>query len=580
MGPVTIHGNQFAQGGMPLQIISGAVHYFRVVPEYWADRLLKLRACGFNTLETYVAWNRHEPRPGVFDFGGILDIERYLGLAQEQGLMAIVRPGPYICSEWDLGGLPSWLLADGNMQLRCAYQPYLDAVDRFLDALMPRLVPLQASRGGPIIAMQVENEYGSYGSDKTYLAHLERGLRDRGFEGLLFTSDGATDWMLEGGTLPHILKVANFGSDPAGSFRKLREHQPEGPMMCGEFWAGWFDHWGEEHHKRDPEDAARCLDEMLAAGASASVYMFHGGTNFGFLNGANFSDRYEPTITSYDSDAALDEAGDPTPRYHAFCRVVAKYAPLPDIEIPGPSPKAAYGRVELTSQARLFDNLGALAQPVERPCPDPMELVGQDYGFILYRTTVRGPREALPLVLQDVHDRAQVFVEGESRGIIERSGPQEEIVLGFEPGEHTLEVLVENMGRINYGPLLHDRKGITRGVRLGNQFLYGWTIWPLPLDDLSGLSFLPRTDLSGPAFYRGTFRVGEPRDTFLATPGWTKGACFVNGFNLGRYWDKGPQRTLYVPAPLLRPGENEIIVFELHGADAPFVEFREAPDLG
>ena len=297
MHPVTIEGDQFIQDGRPIQIISGAIHYFRVVPEYWHDRLLKLRACGFNTLETYVAWNLHEPRRDQFNFSGICDIERYIRTAAEIGLNVIVRPGPYICSEWDLGGLPAWLLADADMRLRCNYRPYLDAVDSFFDALLPRLTPLQASKGGPIIAMQVENEYGSYGNDKDYLRYLQAGLISRGFEGLLFTSDGASDAMLQGGTLPDVLKVANFGSDPKGQFAKLREHQPEGPLMCGEFWAGWFDHWGEEHHRRDPQEVAGVLDEMLAMGASVNDYMFHGGTNFGFMNGANHFGTLEPCVT-------------------------------------------------------------------------------------------------------------------------------------------------------------------------------------------------------------------------------------------------------------------------------------------
>ena len=580
MKPVTIVGNDFVQDGQPLQIIAGAVHYFRVHPDLWEDRLRKLAWCGCNALETYVAWNVHEPRPDLFDFSGWQDLPRYLELAAELGLMCIVRPGPYVCSEWDLGGLPAWLLADPGMRLRCAYQPYLDAVDRFLDALLPRLVPLQASAGGPVVAMQVENEYGSYGNDKVYLAHLRDGLRARGFDGLLFTSDGPGDFMLEGGTLPDVHKVANFGSNPASAFAKLREWQPTGPLMCGEFWCGWFDHWTETHHGRPAEDAAGVLDEMLGMGASTSIYMFHGGTNFGFFNGANHGNGYEPTISSYDDDAPLSEAGDLTPKYHAFRDVIGKYRPLPAGPAPADSTKRAYGEVALTERADLLANLDRLSTPVHSATPDPMESVGQDFGFILYRTEVIGPRDELPIVLQECHDRAQVFVDGEYLGVIYRNDTEPTVTTAFGPGPHQLDLLVENMGRVNYGFELHDRKGITLCARHGQQFLFGWDIYPLLLEDLTRLQFAPVDCLTGPAFFRGTFTVDEPADTFLAVPGFTKGNCWLNGFNLGRHWAVGPQRTLYIPAPLLKTGENELIVLELHETTSAKVELRDAPDLG
>jgi beta-galactosidase len=578
---LSVEGDQFVVDGQPARILSGAIHYFRVVPEYWYDRLAKLKACGLNTVETYVPWNMHEPQPGNFRFEGMLDIERFIRIAAELELMVIVRPGPYICSEWDLGGLPPWLLADPGMRVRCSYTPYLQAVDRYLDALLARLVPLQASHGGPIIAMQVENEYGSYGSDKEYLRYLEQAMRARGIDVLLFTSDGPSDSMLQGGTLPHLLKTANFGSNAKGAFAKLREHQPTGPLMCCEYWNGWFDHWGEKHHTRDAQDAAKALDNILALGGSVNLYMFHGGTNFGFMNGANHSgSRYQPDVTSYDYDAALDETGEPTAKFFAFRDVIGKYAPLPDLELPPPTPRKAYGEVQLSEEAPLFASLENLSLPKRRPTPEPMEMLGQNYGFVLYRTQVAGPREESSLIVQHLRDRAQVFVDGKYVGLLERDTPQAPIKLAFGPGSHTLEILVENMGRINYGPLLHDRKGITEGVRLGNQFLHTWTIYPLPLDDLSRLRYGPVNLLQGPAFYRGHFAVDAPADTFLALPGWTKGVCFVNGFNLGRYWDTGPQRTLYIPGPLLRAGVNELTIFELHQAKRPVVELVDAPCLG
>jgi beta-galactosidase len=585
MPDFAIEGDHFALDGRPLRILSGAMHYFRVPPELWADRLLKLRAMGLNTLETYVAWNLHEPAPGQFRFSGGLDLGAYLRLAADLGLYALLRPGPYICSEWDLGGLPAWLLADPGMRLRCAHPPYLKAVDRFLDALVPHFAPQQVTQGGRLLAVQVENEYGSFGNDHAYLGHLAVGLRRRGVEVPLFTSDGPSDEMLQYGTLPGVLKTANFGSGARQAFAKLREYQPDGPLMCGEFWNGWFDHWGEEHHRRPPQDAAAALDELLAAGASVSLYMFHGGTNFGFMNGANGQHgQYQPTVTSYDDDAPLDEAGDPTPKYFALREVIGRYAPLPAAPPPEPSPKMALGPVALTQAAPLLAQLDALSVPVRRPAPEPMEALGQAYGFILYSGSVSGPRAAAPLRLRELRDRALVFVDGALRGVLEREFPERTLSLEIPADGARLDILVENMGRINYGPDLLDRKGITEGVILGQQYLYGWTIRCLPLCDLSRLRFdeVPSPAFPAfPAFWRGRFRVdGAVCDTFLALPGWRKGVAWLNGINLGRYWDRGPQRTLYVPRPFLRAGDNELVVLELHGMQQPQVEFRDRPELG
>ena len=582
MATFSIGTSQFLLDGEPFRLLSGAMHYFRVPPAYWGDRMHKARLLGLNTLETYVAWNRHEPRPGEFDFAGILDLSAYLALAAEHGLWTLVRPGPYICSEWDLGGLPAWLLADPGMKLRCAHPTYLEAVDRFLDALVPVLVPHQVTRGGRLLAVQVENEYGSYGNDETYLRHLADGLRRRGIDVPLFTSDGPSDEMLQYGTLPDIHKVANFGSGADGAFAKLREYQPDGPLMCGEYWLGWFDHWGEAHHQRPAADAAAALDGILAAGGSVNLYMYHGGTNFGFYNGANFHQgQYQPTITSYDDDAPLDEAGDPTPKYFAIREVIGRYAALPADPVPAPAPKMALGTVCLEQSVPLLASLSQLSTPVLRATPEPMENLGQSFGFIYYRTRVSGPRAAAPLLVRHLRDRALVWLDGQLLGTLERERPESGLSFAVPTGGATLELLVENMGRINYGPELLDRKGITEGVVLGQQYLYGWTLRSLPLDDLSGLEWSAGPPSAYPAFCRGQFTVpDEPHDTFLALPGWTKGVAWVNGFNLGRYWQRGPQRTLYVPAPLLRPGANELVLLELHGAEAPSVAFTDRPDLG
>jgi beta-galactosidase len=585
---ITPQGFQF--NGQTVQLISGALHYFRIVPEYWENRLLQLKACGADTLETYVPWNAHEPQPGVFDFDGILDIVRFIQIAGEVGLRVIVRPSPYICAEWEFGGLPAWLLRDPGMRIRCQYTPYLNAVSRYYDRLLTLLAPLQTTQGGPIIAMQIENEYGSYGNDHGYLTFLEEAMRARGIDVPLFTSDGPNDAMLQGGTLPHILKTANFGSRGPESFAKLREYQKDGPLMCAEFWNGWFDHWEKPHHTRDAADAARCLDEMLAMGASVNFYMFHGGTNFGFMSGANYDKDggrgYEPTVTSYDYDAPVSESGDLTPKYYAFRDVIAKYRPNVSLPTaPEPAPKIAPGTVALTEYAPLFASLAALSpSPQKRNSPEPMENLGQNAGSILYRTRLSGPRPAEKLFIQEVRDRALIFLDGKFLGIRYRNDNNQPPITVTVPAEGaTLDILVENMGRVNYGPFMLDRKGITEGVRLSNQFQYDWEIFPLPLEakDLDALTYQSVAATTAPAFYRGTFTLDEIGDTFVAlsASGWTKGICWINGFNLGRYWNVEPQRNLYIPGPLLRQGENEIVLFEFHGNtnEAPILELTNTP---
>lgn len=607
MAVLTYQGSQFMLDGKPIQLLSGAIHYFRVVPEYWEDRLLKLKACGFNTVETYVPWNMHEPQPGVYCFEGMADVERFIQLAGALGLHVIIRPSPYICAEWEFGGLPSWLLADDNLRLRCTDPTFLAHVDRYYDVLLPRLKPFLSTHGGPVIAMQIENEYGSFGNDAGYLSYLRDGMVQRGIDVLLFTSDGPTDHMLQAGSVPGHLATVNFGSGTEWAFAKLREYQREEPLMCMEFWNGWFDHWGESHHTRESTDVAQVLEEMLEAGASVNFYMFHGGTNFGFYNGANCQQKhqYEPTITSYDYDSLLGESGEPTAKFYAVQDVISRYrrskeqtngsklenngSKDEDMALPEPMKTSAYGRVEMTQRAALFEQLAALAVPMQRTNPEPMEKLGQDYGFISYQTRISGPRERQELVLQEVRDRALVYVDGQLLGVLERGTGGATVSFEVQPQGADLCILVENMGRINYGPYLRDPKGITEGVRHGFQFLYDWTIHCLPMRDLSGLKFTEQQHgmtadaADTPFFYKGSLHIqdtSDVKDTFLRLDGWTKGVAYVNGFNLGRYWSIGPQQTLYVPAPLLRQGENEIIVFELHGTADAAVMFADKPDLG
>ena len=581
MSRLTYDQNQFYLDGNPFRIVSGTIHYFRVVPEYWEDRLKKLRAAGFNCVETYTCWNLHERKEGKFDFEGGLDIARFVRTAKDLGLYVILRPGPYICAELEFGGLPSWLLTYQKMHLRCYDEEFLSKVSRYYKELFGQLRPYFGENGGNIIAVQVENEYGSYGNDKEYLRAVAKIYEENDVHELYFTSDGPTQLMLTGGTLPEYLATANFGSHVKESFGALREFRPGQPAMCTEYWNGWFDHWYEAHHLREGDDTAKTMEEMLADGGSVNMYMFHGGTNFGFTNGSNYDNGIMPTVTSYDYDAPVSECGDLTPKYFAVKEVVEKYlGKAPEIHVEN-LPKKAYGPVTLTQAAPMFQNL---PEPVSCAHTKTMEELGQDFGFVLYETTVKGPCEESEIVIEGLHDRAIIYIDGKKMGVQERTGKRDDSVrLGLKAGETAkLSLLVENLGRVNYGPKLRDEKGILQGVKVGYQFQFGWKMYSLPCDDLSGLQY--RSDVkaeSCPAFLKGTFQVSEKADTFVRLDGFTKGCVYINGFNLGRYWNEaGPQKTLYLPAPLLKEGENEIVVLELEGFDKPEILLTDVQDLG
>ncbi len=573
---LVVRNGHFELDGQPYQIMSGEMHYPRVPREYWRDRLKKARAMGLNTITTYVFWNLHEPKPGVFDFTGNLDVAAYVRTAQEEGLNVIVRPGPYVCSEWDLGGLPAWLLADHSMVLRSTDEHFLAAAERYMKRVGRELAPLQSTRGGPIIAVQVENEYGSFDNDAAYMRRVRDMIAASGFsEALLYTADGPGQ--LPAGTLPDLPAVVNFG--PGGAeraFAALHAFRPNGPLMSGEYWAGWFDQWGGTHAHTNGDQQTREIDWMLGQGGSFSLYMFHGGTTFGFMNGANIDRTYKPQTSSYDYDSALDESGRPQAKYFTFRDAIARHFPgvvMP--EVPQTPPAIAISRFDLTGSVSLWTTLG---KPTHSAALQTMEDLGQSYGYILYRTHVTGPI-AGDLVLTELHDYAAIFVNGRRVAALDRRLNQDRAAVDVPAGQATIDVLVENTGRVNFKKdLRFERKGITRIVTLAGRELTGWDIFTLPMTDAASVKTTAAA-ADGPAFYRGQFTVTQPADTFLDLRGWEKGTVWVNGHHLGRFWKIGPQQTLYVPGPWLRRGANDVVVFDLAGTGPRTLQGLATPVL-
>ncbi|AOD15831.1 beta-galactosidase family protein [Xanthomonas fragariae] len=565
-------GTQFVRDGKPYQILSGAIHFQRIPRQYWKDRLQKARALGLNTVETYVFWNLVEPQQGRFDFTANNDIAAFVREAAAQGLNVILRPGPYTCAEWEAGGYPAWLFGMDNIRVRSRDPRFLAASQAYLHAVARQVHPLLNHNGGPIIAVQVENEYGSYDDDHAYMADNRAMYVKAGFDdALLFTSDGAD--MLANGTLPDTLAVVNFAPGEAKSaFDKLIKFRPDQPRMAGEYWAGWFDHWGEPHASTDARQQTKELEWILRQGHSANLYMFIGGTSFGFMNGANFQgnpgDHYAPQTTSYDYDAILDEAGRPTPKFALMRDAITCVTGVQPPALPTPIATVALPEIPLRESASLWDNLPA---PIAIDTPQPMEHFGQDYGYILYRTTVTGPRKGT-LYLGQVRDVARVYLDQNPVGSVERRLQQVSTHVDIPAGQHTLNVLVENSGRINYGPRMADgRAGLVDPVLLDNQLLTGWQAFPLPMRSVDSLRGWTVNSVQGPAFHRGTLRIGIPSDTYLDMRAFGKGVTWANGINLGRHWTIGPQRALYFPAPLQRKGDNAVVVFDLDSTPKPSV---------
>jgi beta-galactosidase len=568
-GPAGTHtfgyqGDHFLLDGKPFLIISGSMHYPRVPRPYWRDRMRKMRALGLNTLCTYVFWDLHEPEPGKFDFTGNLDVAAYVRTAQEEGLWVIVRPGPYICSEWDFGGLPPWLLATPGLKVRTTDARFIEASSKYLHKVGEQLAPLEIARGGPIIMAQVENEYGSFGHDHDYVKAIRHAISGAGFDVTLYTSDGSSKAELDGGSMPDSPAAINFGQgEQEKEFTRFAKSRQNVPRMCGEYWDGWFDHWGEEHHVTSPEEAAQGVEWMLSRGISVNLYMVHGGTSWGFMSGANYDGTYQPDISSYDYDAPIDEAGRPTKKFSLIREVVAQYLPagsrLP--QLPAPLPMIEIPRVEMREVAALD---GLLGKPVHSDQPLPMEAMGQNYGFIFYRTRVAKELKGI-LEVREIRDYAIVSQRARCLGVLDRRLKTHALEVELEGGA-PLDILVENMGRVNFGPhLVEDRKGIVGPVTIAGSTLTGWENYPLPMTDLSHLRFylLPMKDLSGPSFFRGQFELTSLGDTFLDMRGWEKGYVWVNGHNLGRYWKIGPQQTLFLPATWLNQGTNSVVVLDL-----------------
>ena len=558
-----VQDDHFVLDGQPFIIRSGEMHYPRVPRLYWRDRMKKLRALGLNTLCTYVFWNLHEPQPGRFDFSGNLDLREYLRTAQQEGLWVLLRPGPYICSEWDFGGFPAWLLADPDMHVRTNDPKFLAAAGRYMHRVGEEVAGLEIARGGPILAVQVENEYGSFGKDKVYMEAIRQMIVDAGFAGSLYTADGSGQGQLAGGTLDGVLSVINFGdtANVEREFANFAKFRTGVPRMNGEYWCGWFDHWGEKHHTTNAQKSAAGVEWMFSRGISFNLYMAHGGTSWGYMSGANGGRKYEPDTSAYDYDSPLDEAGRPTAKFHAIRDVIRKHLPsgesLPDLPPSSPA-TGAIPRFELRDAAAIADHLPT---PHKSPNPLPMESVGQSYGFILYRTRLQHAAKGT-LQIAGAHDFAVVSSGGKTIGTADRRLNQTQLEIDLPSGAQ-LDILVANMGRINFGPLLvSDRKGVVGKVTLQGEELTGWEIYPLPLDDAAHWPFSAKL-AAGPALYRGTFQLASPADTFLDMRGWGIGVAFVNGHNAGRYWKVGPQQTLFVPAPWLRAGVNTVIVCDL-----------------
>lgn len=562
-----VENGQFLLDGQPFQIISGEMHYARIPREYWRARLKMAKAMGLNAITTYVFWNVHEPGPGVYNFSGNADIAEFVREAQREGLYVILRPGPYSCAEWEFGGYPAWLLKDPEMKVRSRDPKFLAAARSWLLRLGKEVAALQIGSGGPVIEVQVENEYGSYSDDHEYMEDIHHILLDAGFTNAqLYTADGADE--LTKGSLPELPAVINFGTGSAKEeFAKLHKLRPKGPFMSGEYWAGWFDHWGAPHETRSPQQEADEIGWMLMQGYSVSMYMFHGGTSFGWMNGANADaasaegKNYQPDITSYDYDAPLDESGRTTPKYDLLRKTIAEATGHTPPPVPDLLPAQKIAPFPLPQSVSLWKTLPV---PVHSEQPLTMEELNQSYGYVLYRATLQGPIHGV-LNLGKLHSYALVYLDGRLLGTVDRRYDQHALPLDIPESKVRLDILVENTGRVNFGKAIPgERVGLLTGVTAGGKPVNGWDNYALPIESPEKLIYTA-APCAGACFYRGSFNVTNLADTFLDTSAFTKGQVWINGHNLGRVWKVGPQKALYLPGLWLRKGMNEVVVLDLQG---------------
>lgn len=570
--------SSFLLDGKPLQMISGEIHYTRVPREAWRARFKMAKAMGLNTIGTYVFWNVHEPQKGIYDFKDNNDIEEFVKIAQEEGLWVVLRPSPYVCAEWEFGGYPYWLQEEKDLVVRSKNPKYLALYKDYIQEIGKRLAKYQVNHGGNILMVQIENEYGSFGSDKEYLDINRKMFIDAGFDGLLFTCDPAND--LVAGHLPGLLPAVN-GLDKPTAIKKLinENHNGKGPYYIAEWYPAWFDWWGTAHHTVPYGKYVTALDSVLGAGISINMYMFHGGTTRGFMNGANYNDHspYEPQTSSYDYDAPLDEAGNATEKFMAFRKVIEKHLPKGKVlpEVPKAKPVVLVGSISLDRNGSVQS---LLSNPVHARHPLTFEDLRQDYGFVVYRTH----GASLPsgfLKINGLRDYAIVYVNGKRIGTLDRRLNQDSLAVDASK-DTTIDIVVENLGRINFGKyLLDNKKGITQNVTINGVELVDWDMYGLPFASEPKVAAHTNTAVDFPTIKTGTFQLAKLGDMYLDMSQWGKGAVWINGHNLGRYWRIGPQQTLYVPIEWLKKGENKITILELLKTDRHTVETVTHPIL-
>src|SRR5579871_143635 len=565
--------NDFLLDGKPFQIISGEMHPARIPRQYWRHRIQMAKAMGCNTIAAYIFWNYLETSPGVFDFvSENRNVAEFIRICKEEKMWVLLRPGPYVCAEWDFGGLPSYLLKIPDIKIRCMDSRYMSAVTRYINRLSKEIISLQCTNGGPILMVQIENEYGSYANDKKYLQAIKKLWLQNGIKVPFYTSDGPTPFMLEAGNIDG----AAIGLDSGGSdadFAQAAKHNPNVPAFSSETYPGWLTHWKEKWAKTDTADILKEVKYLLEHKKSFNLYVVHGGTNFGFTAGANaFSPtQYQPDVTSYDYDAPINEHGQPTTKYFALRNLISQYVSYKIPDLPKSIPTIEIPDINLSVFTTIWKNL---PKPIASPQPKPMEYFDQKSGFILYKTKLIGHKSG-KLTITEPHDFAMVFLNGKLIDTVFRDGGNWTVGLPkTDEKEPVLEILVEAMGHINFAQFMIDRKGITDRVTLNGMTLMDWQIFPMPFDEkfITGLkATYPEGNHDG-ILFKGNFQLNEIGDTYIDVSNYQKGVVWVNGHNLGRYWNVGPQYHLYCPSNFLKKGGNEIIVFDLHQQQAASIK--------